>query len=206
MMKLLSSTSSINRLFTSRGHSIVNDIDEADFVALPGGADIDPSLYGHERHPKTFTSVHSDESDMDLYDQATARDLPIVGICRGAQLLCALTGGTLYQHVDGHSGYSHHHVVDLRTEKMHVVNSLHHQMMRPSEDAQILAVASESTYREYMDGDIVQREESRRGEDVEVVWFPTVKGLGFQGHPEMAKLDSECVEYFFQLFNEFIGE
>jgi gamma-glutamyl-gamma-aminobutyrate hydrolase PuuD len=78
-------------------------------------------------------------------------------------------------------------------------------MMIPPADAEVLAVASECTRREYVDerGNVVV-EEPGRGEDIEAVWFPGLLGLGVQWHPEMADRDDDSRRYFFELVDEFI--
>lgn len=75
-------------------------LDSIDALVLSGGADVDPSLYGQTPHDKTAPP----RTDRDAWEQALirgaiARNIPFLGICRGAQLLNVALGGTLHQHL-----------------------------------------------------------------------------------------------------------
>jgi len=71
-----------------------------DGLILTGGGDIDPAAYGAAAHPRTGrVSVDRDRSELDLLAAALAAGLPVLGICRGLQLLNIARGGTLHQHV-----------------------------------------------------------------------------------------------------------
>ncbi len=74
-------------------------LDLLDGLLLSGGLDIHPSLYGEgEVHPSTETEVGGrDAHEIALVQAAVARDLPILAICRGLQVLNVALGGTLYQ-------------------------------------------------------------------------------------------------------------
>jgi len=72
-------------------------------LLLTGGDDVDPALYGEERHPATEESDRErDEVEVRLLQEALARDLPVLAICRGLQLMNVMHGGTLVQHMEGH--------------------------------------------------------------------------------------------------------
>ena len=72
--------------------------DELDGVFLPGGADIDPASYGEERHPRCDTSdPPRDAVELALVRWAMADRKPVLGVCRGLQLVNLAAGGTLYQ-------------------------------------------------------------------------------------------------------------
>ncbi len=76
-------------------------IEQADGILLPGGNDVNPMLYGEER--KSLTQPAHNERDMlEMYliDKAMEKKLPILGICRGLQVLNVKLGGTLYQDID----------------------------------------------------------------------------------------------------------
>ena len=71
-----------------------------DGLLLAGGRDVDPGMYGQARHPKTVDVRRSqDEWESALFKAATRADLPVLGICRGHQLMCICSGGTLHQHL-----------------------------------------------------------------------------------------------------------
>ncbi|MBN2311796.1 MAG: gamma-glutamyl-gamma-aminobutyrate hydrolase family protein [Candidatus Hydrogenedentes bacterium] len=72
----------------------------ADGVVLPGGIDVDPAFYGEERHPKLErTDAALDALEFSVLDYALSNGLPILGICRGHQVLNVYFGGTLYQDI-----------------------------------------------------------------------------------------------------------
>ena len=78
-------------------------LDRADGVLVAGGPDIEPCLYGQEPHPELGpTDVGLDRFELGLVRRALERDLPVLGICRGAELLNVARGGTLIQHIEGH--------------------------------------------------------------------------------------------------------
>ncbi len=71
-----------------------------DGLMLAGGADIDPSAYGQPRHSQTVDTVpERDAFEIALVRAAIERDLPLLGICRGMQLINVACGGTLCQHL-----------------------------------------------------------------------------------------------------------
>jgi putative glutamine amidotransferase len=84
-------------------------LDAVDGLVLAGGADIDPSTYGAERHPATInTRPERDVVEVALARRALERDLPLLGICRGMQLLNVALGGTLIQHLPDDVGHTDH--------------------------------------------------------------------------------------------------
>lgn len=71
-----------------------------DGLVLSGGADIDPSRYGEQPHKQTEnTRLWRDDWELGLLHRALDRDLPVLGVCRGAQLLNVALGGSLLQHL-----------------------------------------------------------------------------------------------------------
>jgi putative glutamine amidotransferase len=73
-------------------------LDRADGLLLGFGRDIDPARYGAGPHPAlTAISAHRDAFELALVPEALARDLPVLGICRGMQIVNVALGGTLYR-------------------------------------------------------------------------------------------------------------
>ncbi|MDA0165566.1 gamma-glutamyl-gamma-aminobutyrate hydrolase family protein [Solirubrobacter ginsenosidimutans] len=132
-------------------HGFIDDIapllDRMDGLLFSGGPDLDPATYGQERHAALGpdTDRVSDEYELELLRQATARDLPVLGICRGMQALNVVRGGTLHQHLPDHTQLVHRQAQDphVTTHSVSVspgsplhrltrrrgleVNSFHHQ-------------------------------------------------------------------------------
>ena len=115
---------------------------EVDGLLLPGGWDVDPALYGEKPDPKVGPIDRElDDTELRLFQQAREQGLPVLGICRGQQVINVAMGGSLVQHLEGHEvrryGRSHlaHAIeVDPRSELGRAagedkirVNSLHHQ-------------------------------------------------------------------------------
>lgn len=116
-------------------------IERLDGLLLPGGTDVEPSLYGAESE----TDIYPPEPERDylefgLYKGAVDRELPLLGICRGQQVVNVAAGGTLHQDVPPHSAFdlpaeTEVHEVHFESGSMlremygpsAWVNSLHHQ-------------------------------------------------------------------------------
>jgi putative glutamine amidotransferase len=143
---------------------------EVDGVLLTGGGDVDPVFYGEDRHPLTHDAEPGrDEFEIDLARRAMSAGVPLLAICRGAQVLNVAAGGTLVQDipsaVDRDLGHSIAepkdqpcHEIDIVTgtrlsavlgERMDAgcscrVNSRHHQSVgRPGEGLIVSARASD---------------------------------------------------------------
>jgi putative glutamine amidotransferase len=83
-----------------------------DGLLLTGGVDVDPEGYGAERHAKVKdTAPARDAMELEYLDAALRRDIPVLAICRGHQVLNVGFGGTLIQHID-----SGEHRADFRAE------------------------------------------------------------------------------------------
>ncbi len=96
-------------------------LDRLDGLILAGGADVEPSRYGAAPEPATTgTRPDRDESELALLDVALERDVPILAICRGMQLLAIAAGGRLHQHLPD-IGASDAHRPQLGTYGTHEV-------------------------------------------------------------------------------------
>jgi putative glutamine amidotransferase len=84
-------------------------LDLIDGLLLAGGADIDPASYRQQPHPETLDTVPArDAFEIALTRAAIERDLPVLGICRGMQLINVALGGTLLQHLPERYGHHEH--------------------------------------------------------------------------------------------------
>jgi len=195
-----------------------DDIDGEDgFLVLWGGADISPSLYGQK--PGKYTNpfllpTERDKREIALYNRARELNLPIVGICRGAQLACVLEGGRLVQDVTNHGGG--HHVIHCHNGAMLQASSVHHQMLYPWDvEHRLLAYApglSEHYYgennEELIFPDIAYQMFSgqRKLKEPEIVYFPEAKCLAIQGHPEFMPTSAMFVHHCNDLIGAYFGK
>lgn len=80
-----------------------------DGLVITGGRDVDPAAYGHDRHPTTDDPARDrDEWEFALLRAALRNHLPVLGICRGAQVLNVALGGTLHQHLPDVISHNRH--------------------------------------------------------------------------------------------------
>lgn len=188
------------RLFVSMGFAIVQSLKDANVLCFTGGEDVSPELYGDAPHQYTGNNPARDEREADIFFAAKELDIPMVGICRGAQFLNVMSGGRMYQHVSGHT--QDHFLIDSETGDSIFVSSTHHQMMMPDEkNAIILAYSTLGGFREWYDGQVFKRDISNT--DYEVVFYPDTKCLCFQPHPEFFGSSYEGMQ---ELFRKYLKE
>ncbi|CAM5307681.1 gamma-glutamyl-gamma-aminobutyrate hydrolase family protein [Streptomyces diastaticus] len=152
-----------------------------DGLVIAGGPDVEPARYGAERDPRTGPPAPArDAWELALIDAALSLGTPLLGICRGMQLLNVALGGTLVQHLDGHTGgtgvFGSHPVKPVPGSRYaaavpeeSVVPAYHHQCV--DELGRGLSVSAQAD-----DGTV---------EAIETAGEPWV--LGVQWHPEMGE-------------------
>lgn len=187
----------------------LDDLKKCDVVILWGGADISPKLYNAEAIQGSGP-IHPTDRDLfewELIKNASDFGIPIIGVCRGAQILCAYAGGRLVQHTNGHTGTSHD-VVTYDNQKFHV-SSDHHQMlyMPPGVEHELLAWMETNLSSVYLpkgseDGLYL----NGALKEPEVVFFDDLNALAIQCHPEWHQandpfnnwIDEIILERFFE--------
>ncbi len=88
---------------------VADGLSRVDGLVLSGGRDIDPARYYAERGPYTGEACeHRDEAELALFAQAISLGLPVLGVCRGMQLINVARGGTLHQHLPDLVGHDEH--------------------------------------------------------------------------------------------------
>jgi GMP synthase-like glutamine amidotransferase len=174
---------------------------DADLYCFTGGADVSPDLYGAKAHPTTGANPERDRLEQMEFAKIVETGKPMVGICRGSQFLCVMNGGSLYQDVDKHAIWGTHDMAYFGidgTSGMYETTSTHHQMQNPftsKSEHEIWGAAYLCTYR---DSEKIERKQidfDKDHPDVEIVYWPETKSLGFQGHPEYDS--KECRDLFF---------
>jgi putative glutamine amidotransferase len=86
---------------------VARAVDRLDGLLLTGGGDIDPGRYGAQPHPRTGrVSAPRDAAELELLDAAMTAGLPVLGVCRGMQLVNVARGGTLCQHLPMDAGHT----------------------------------------------------------------------------------------------------
>jgi putative glutamine amidotransferase len=161
-----------------------------------GGADINPALYKHPMHTTTHPSGLRDRLEWALMQRAIEVGMPIIGVCRGAQMLCAAAGGYLLQDVHGHFG---NHLVTTFDGGQFPVNSIHHQMMAGLEKVDHELVCWSATRLgekygySYMDNQEYVPVDGWK--EPEFVYFPKINGYAVQWHPEGMDNDSVATKF-----------
>lgn len=174
--------------FTTNRQQLQSLLQQADMLLLTGGDDVDPALYGEERHAACGpVSAERDAYEWTLLDVALGMHLPVMGICRGLQVLNVYFGGTLYQDLAAQyerSGLLQHRQTEGRSVRTHqvclkpdsltarwcgtdrlMVNSLHHQAVkRVAEGMDVVGTSADGV--------------------IEALEHRTLQVIGVQWHPE----------------------
>lgn len=191
----------IKAMLQRKGHTVHTGVfkDNTDIVVFSGGADVSPFYYGERRLKATTCALARDLNDAKMYREARDKGLACIGICRGAQFLHVMNGGSLWQHVDKHATSNGHLMRDVKDNIIRTT-STHHQMMRGLAGGFAIAWAAESTTKE--SEEYLENIKKNGYEDLEIVWHPATKSLCFQGHPEYHL--KECHDYFFGLLDDWV--
>lgn len=185
----------------SHKKSIEEGFEGIDCLLLWGGDDIHPSWYREKAHPLN-EAQGTEPSFRDLFEwkamlYCKAHNIPMIGICRGAQFICAFAGGSLGQDVNGHHN---EHSIRTRDGKVLISTSVHHQMMNPyNVPHDLIAWAYPARSDRYDNGDMKRIQELEDNHEPEIVFFPQIRGLAIQGHPEYSYATPEFKEYCVEL-------
>ncbi len=150
---------------------IEETLDALDGVIFSGGSDLDPETYGQDPHPETYGIVEQrDRAELALLEAALARDMPVLAICRGSQVLNDVVGDEKHKHTPGE--YADHEVdvhPDTRLGSLlgdrAPVKSHHHQGFGQLGDGLREAARAD-------DGTIEALEDPSRRFTIGVLWHP----------------------------------
>ena len=176
-------------------------VEEDSVVVVWGGADINPNLYNHPTSKTTYCYNARDDLEWKSMQRAIKMGIPIIGVCRGAQMLCAAAGGFLIQDVTNHAGYGH--TITTPDGSVISVNSIHHQMMAGLErvDHELLAWSTENRSTHYTWKNDLTYPTPAGFKEPEMVWFPRIKGMAVQWHPEAMKEDCLATQYIMKEYH-----
>ncbi|MBE6607174.1 MAG: gamma-glutamyl-gamma-aminobutyrate hydrolase family protein [Ruminococcaceae bacterium] len=136
---------------TENEDEIAQTADRLDGILFAGGIDVFPEFYGDSFiHEKTECCKARDLFELALFKAFYERKKPILGICRGVQLINVALGGTLFQHIENHSGVTHNvnvsgHLLRLSGGKTPAVtNSTHHQALKKlGKDLEVIGLSDD---------------------------------------------------------------
>lgn len=196
--------SDVVELFAEAGFKKARTLTEADIVVFTGGSDVSPHLYGQDEISGTYCNKDRDIYEEAIYRAANKLGLPKVGICRGAQFLWVMNGGSLYQDIDGHAGNSHP-IIDIDEDVRVIANSYHHQSIIPADHLEILAV-TENPIATYFktDKETIKASESPDTLEIEAGVVERTRCFLVQGHPEVG--NSKYRSWFFHKLRDFLEE
>ncbi len=169
-------------------------LEDADGLLLTGGVDVDPGFFGAEPHPLLgLVNLERDRFEMALYHAARAKGVPVLGVCRGHQLISVAAGGSLHQHVPALPNTIQHEQLEIGGAPSHGValepgsalahafgaervrtNSYHHQAVaNPGQGLKVVGRSADGLTEaiENTDGSFV----------LGVQWHPE---MSFQAQPE----------------------
>ncbi len=188
--------------------SIPKYLEEIDGLLLPGGGDIDSTLFFQKRHPEVNNVSRSrDALELRLCQKALQANIPVFGICRGIQVMSVAMGGSLYQDIEAvyprealnhkvdESGEDSRHPIEIKpysrlseivNEHQTLVNSAHHQAVDE--------IGEEFVVTAYSEDGIIEAVENPSKRFV----------IGVQYHPERMLKKPELRRHAEKLFEAFI--
>ncbi len=180
-------------------------LQQVDGLLLTGGPDVDPTRYQEKLDPDAGVTMHRERDDLEftVLQNALERDMPVLAICRGMQLMNVAFGGKLIQDLPGHKSEGHdgtwesaYHQVDIESgtklasilgsSNSLKVNSRHHQGLKAPQKASALIASAVSPEDGYIEG-------------LESPLFDWI--VGVQWHPERV---DEVPDVFQRLFAAFV--
>lgn len=192
--------------------TFLKDPTSFDLVCFTGGEDVSPELYGH-RNLASGNSVERDAHEKRFFEVALEHGIAMTGICRGAQFLNVLSGGTMVQHLRKDHGGGRHKAITFN-EQVFQVTSSHHQMIVPGAGGRVLSWADEMLPLSSMvyDGDLEAAltavgsvvPERKMALVTEAVYYPTNKIFGVQHHPEWQDLEEEAPQWTLRMIRELL--
>ncbi|MBT2523021.1 gamma-glutamyl-gamma-aminobutyrate hydrolase family protein [Arthrobacter sp. ISL-28] len=182
-------------------HTAVQSVlDMVDGLLLPGGIDPHPRLFGETPHPTTNIDEELDELEIMVIAEAMRRRMPILGICRGSQILNVALGGSLIQHLEpGPIQHKQEAQLDITTHDLNLDPESRLGRLHPQTKLRINSLHHQAIGRVGPPLRVVGRSEDGVIEAIESIdashWI-----VGVQYHPEWLRADGHD-----PLFEEFVA-
>jgi GMP synthase-like glutamine amidotransferase len=177
-----------------------------DLIVYTGGEDVDPRYYGEKIGKNTRINSKRDEIGNNIFHYFPFA--PKLGICKGAQTLCAFNGGKVIQHVTGHLGSHLCHTNIYGDFSDFEISSTHHQMMYPfklnKEQYELLAWSKKYMSDTYLNGENEEIELVSNFLEPEIVYFNRYKSLCIQGHPEFNDTSEKTRKIIYNLMDKYL--
>jgi gamma-glutamyl-gamma-aminobutyrate hydrolase PuuD len=183
--------------------AFVRDPSKFKLVLFTGGEDVSPEFYGHSS-PKEmcYSNIKRDLAEEKIFNIALSAGIKMTGICRGAQFMNVMSGGAMMHHIAKHGSLGGHTFESSKNNKIIKVNSLHHQMIVPSEDGLVIGWSKDKL------SDIYVWDEDKlvnwSGPEVEAILYPKTLCCGVQYHPEMLSPHSGGYKFYHDLVKDFL--
>ncbi|KKM04322.1 hypothetical protein LCGC14_1765440 [marine sediment metagenome] len=184
----------------------MDDPESFDLVCYTGGSDIGPELYGHQ-NLGSGTNSSRDKQERMIFEVAAKYNIPQTGICRGAQLISSLSGGTMVQDLRQDHGGHRHPTQALDLEEDFIASSAHHQMIVPGRGAEVYAWATQRIEAQdcVYDGDLPDSVFDDEGVRVtEAIYIPQTRCFGVQYHPEWMPKDCTAAQWYLGKIRELL--
>ncbi len=169
-------------------------------LVIWGCADVSPQFYGEQ--PNVFCEppdIAREITERRLIIRAQELGIPVIGVGRGAHLLCTLQHGKIIQHVRGHM--SSHYITTNSGETMRT-HSEHHQMMLPAGNFELIAWSSMNLSYLYLGETESDIELPDDWKEPEIVYYPDVNSLAIQGQIQWMENQAPVNKYIMKFIKE----
>jgi len=181
---------------------LLSQPEKVSLVMFTGGEDVHPRFYNGRDDVLCMTNESRDTYEKRMFDFCKHHNIKMTGICRGFQFLNVMSGGFMYQHIEGHTGPIHgaYFPYDGMTR---MVTSTHHQLVGIPNDSIPVAWSDPRRSDIYMgpNGYKVQEPEH----EIESAIFPNSNAMGVQYHPEMLRENDSTRIHYSNMIADFLG-
>lgn len=192
------------------GFELTRNSAEADLALFTGGEDVNPDLYNENEGYRTHTNKTRDGFELPMHSFFFKNNIPMLGICRGGQLLTVLSGGKLVQDM---RHPSNHRIKTYDGKELTVTSSHHQQFLLKEEETGLIEGTdykligwAEKLSPFHLNGNNKDYQFSSDYKEPEIVYFPNTNSLAIQSHPEWQELEHPTVKYLQNLVQQLLNK